>query len=735
MQPNRLGPKAASGRRRAAEGMAVLVLVAMILMGRMPPAASAAAADFSFIQVSDVHISPRPAGARAEAVRGGDTLRWLCAEAARPQVQQPYNITAPPPSFVMVTGDITEYGVIAETWSDVERAFGCLPCKWFVIPGNHDSTWTSMNHILRRRHGGDSYSFDQAGCHFVAMNSTSPQEPLPCLDRRTLNWLRADLGKVKPGTPVFLFMHHPLYTTEFAAPYEQLLLLDAVAGHRIVVILDGHGHHPTPGKYENIDRVMGGSTYGPNAGCNIISVVGGVLRISYRFHGDKPPEAKLEKRLADTGPMCEIDITSPSPASPIAAGRPVAVAARIQARGTRVTGVKFDVDGEEKKARPLAHKADGCRGEFDAGGLAPGWHFLRLAVADDGKRTWHRAAAFEVLPPATGPVPATVRRHLHDAGVKAAPLALDDRIIVADTAGVVTAFDRAFKPAWQFRTTGEVLNTPVPSGDLLLFGSGDGKVYALRAGTGGKAWQYEAAGPVFAQPVIRDGVAYVGDAEGHIHAVRVKDGRKMWAARHAEFTIEAAGTIVDDTFVVGAWDGWVYAVRLADGSLKWKQRCPTGQSGQPSRYFAAADCPPAVAGNRLFIADRGYFLGLYQPDGKYIRQLQKNVSAVAASEDGRFIYARSLDDGLTKYDAEGAVVWKADVPLGRFPIPPTERTGKVYVCSNRGELNVLDAKDGKALWRYQVSPQLHVMAGVGVDSRGAACTADMDGRIVVVEGR
>lgn len=693
--------------------------------------------DFCFLQISDVHIEPRPAGVpRHAGGRSVDTLKWVCAEAAKPQAQPPYNLTAPIPAFVIVTGDLTEYGVTGETWSDVESYLKPLPCPFYVVPGNHDNTWTAMLQIMRRKHGSDSYSFDKFGCHFVGINTAAPQEPVACLDRRTLNWLRTDLARVKADTPVFLFMHHPLTVKEFADPYEQLRLLDVLEGHHVAVILDGHGHGVTGGKWENIDRVMGGSTFDGNAGYNIISVMNGVLHISYHFQAaDKPAQALLEKTLSALEPTCDIDIVSPATSKPVAVGSPARVEVRIKTSDLQIASAKFDVDADEKCGGDLTQAANAYHGTLDPKPLLPGWHFLRATVTDDAKRKWQRAVAFEVTLPGASSSEWATRHHQHDAGIKAAPVLVNDLVIAVDTGGEVTAFDRTFKRKWQFRTGGEILASPAVAGHLLVFGSGDGKVYGVTAQSGKKVWEYSAAAPVYGQPVIKGDVAYVGDNEGYVHAINVKNGKKVWSVKHSPFSMEAAGTICDDAFCLGSWDGLVYAVRLADGTLKWKQHGPTGQTGSKSRYYAPADCPPVLAGGKLFITDRGYKLGLYQSDGKFVRELQKNCSAVGLSEDGKSVYARTLGDGLTKYGADGSVVWKRDIPLGRFPIQPTERGGKVYVCSNRGTLSILDAKDGKVLWQYQVAPQLHVMAGVAVDEHGVAYTADMDGGLIAVGPR
>ena len=54
------------------------------------------------------------------------------------------------------------------------------------------------------------------------------------------------------------------------------------------------------------------------------------------------------------------------------------------------------------------------------------------------------------------------------------------------------AVDRADgKPAWTFRTRGRVDSSPVLAGDRLVFGSEDGRLYVLDAGTGQETWSYE----------------------------------------------------------------------------------------------------------------------------------------------------------------------------------------------------------------------------------------------------
>lgn len=726
----------------ALPAVAAVLLAVATSVGAAPASAKpdAVSRGFCFIQVSDIHIDPHPSGATVGADgRSVNTIAWVCGEAGKPQSQAPYGVTAPPPAFVIATGDLTEYGVIGQTWADFERDFASLPCPLFVVPGNHDNTWTPMYQIMRRRHHGDCYSFDRNGCHFVGLNSASPQEPVPSLDRRVLEWLHADLAKVAPGTPVFLFYHHPLTSDEFASPYEKLRLLDVLDGHNVVLMLDGHGHGVNHGTWENIDRVMGGSTFGPNTGYNVISIENNTLRVAYRYRDDKKPMAALlEKPLEPATPPLRIHIDAPSvdtasgvATSPSADGR-LAIRVRANAGPHHVTNVEANIQGQGAKPKALDKAAGDWRGVIDVGAMTPGRYALIVTAKDDGGRTGQRATVFDV-PPRQAPI--AVRRHQHAAGFKAGALVYQGLVIIGDTAGVVTAFDRELKPVWHVETGGEVLSTPTAAGDRVVFGSGDGNVYAVAAKDGAPLWRYPARAPVYATAVVHDGIAYVGDNEGVVHAVRVADGKPVWSKNVAEYSIESAGTLVGDTLWVGAWDGFVYGVATADGTVRFKPRCPTGEVQSKSRYFGAADCPPALAGKRVFIADRGYRLGAYKPDGTFDRVLREKVSGVGASPDGRFVFARTLDDRLCKYDASGEMVWEQKVSAGRFPIAPAVQGDRVYVCSNDGLLSAFDAADSSPLWTYRVAPGLPVMAAVAVDDRGVAYVADMDGGLTAVGPR
>ncbi len=721
----------------------VLFLAAVLAARAAGPAAGGERLeDFCFLHISDIHVNPRPAGTPENAADPHlEPLAWVCRQAAEVQPAAPGGPPLMKPAFVWATGDLTEYGVIGSTWAAFEAAFAGLPVKLYVVPGNHDNTWTAMLHVMRQRHGGDHYAFDRFGCRFLAIDSATPQEPVPSIEQRTLTWLAGELKNTPPDRPVFLFMHHPLHTGEFAKPYEQLRLLETLGGHNVALVLMGHGHNVVHERWNTLDSVMGGSTYGPNAGCGVVAVRDGQLRVIYRFRDEnRPPKLVLEKPLVPQ-PVPGLRIVSPAVT---ATGRDLPKADRrhltvtAETTGEAAAEVTATVDDRESSTAglaPVRREADIERfeGRVPLTGLVAGMHFLKVTAAFAGHRI-DRAGEFLLESPNS---PVRARRIRLEAGIKAAPVIVGDEVIVATTAGrlMKVNFDGGTPRAREFHDAGvEILHAPAPAGERLYLSAAEKGVRCL--GPDGRVlWTCDLGAPVYGTPAVAGEFVYAGDLAGAVHAIERQTGRKAWSRTHASFSIEQPLTLHDGVLYFGAWDGLLYAVNAADGTLKWKQPGPAAQSGEAkykSRYYAPGDCPPVVAGDRLFVCDRARFLGCYGLDGTYLGQVAVQTAAVGPGSDGRGVLARGENDGITRYDAGGKAVWSQPVAAGRFPAAPVEAGGRVAICSNRGRLTLLDASDGRVVAEYQVTPDLHVMAPAVMDASGRVVVAGMDGSVTQV---
>jgi outer membrane protein assembly factor BamB len=693
--------------------------------------------DFCFLQVSDIHINPQPVGAPdpGPGDRSIQELAWFRGAAAKPQVLGPSGITTPVPSFVIATGDLTEYGAIHKTWDNFEALFKPLPLPLYVTPGNHDNTWTPIEHIMRARHGGDHYSFDQFGCHFASINTATPSDPVPSIEARTLNWLRHDLADVDAPTPVFIFCHHPLSSGEFATPHEQLRLLEVLRGHNVVLLLMGHGHTARHQRWGPLDSVMGGETFRKNVGYNVISVIDGVLRVVYRYRDPaRGVELLLEKPIQRPrlpkmtimkpgGAGVDVCHTGALPVAAKVAGAPPKTIVASLDGGDRIVDLKPTGSGG-RESGPF-------EGILSLEDELPGYHFIRV-TAEFGKATLDQARQVQYVP-ADAQVYGQRVAELA-AGVKGQPLIAGKEIIVATTAGQVfkgPGSDLAKKGSPLFEAGVEILHVPALADDRLYLSAAEKGVLALGL-DGHTIWRCPVGAVVYGTPAVDDEYVYVGDLEGTVHAIERQRGQLIWSQHHAQYSIEQPLCLHSGVLYFGAWDGFVYALNAADGTLRWKRGGPASYRAEgkyKSRYYAPGDCSPLVIGDALFVVDRAYIFGSYSLAGEYRGEIADQVAAIGPSADGNGVLARGLTRGLTRYNGRGEALWNSPAEAGRFPIAPTEAGGKVYVCSNHGLLSAHDAASGAILWRYQVTPRLPVMAPVAADEEGNVYVAGMDGTV------
>lgn len=190
----------------------VFVIASLIGLARAPQADS-----FTFLHVSDTHLSPANA-ARLERVR------QIAVERK--------------PAFVFITGDLVQDALrVAEA-----EARGCFELyvktiATFPVPvrsvlGNHDifgverdASGVSVDHPLygkkmfRHYLGPDYYSFDHGRVHFVVLDTVDVEDTkyYGHVDADQLAWLERDLAKLPNGATVVAVTHIPLVTGALAA--------------------------------------------------------------------------------------------------------------------------------------------------------------------------------------------------------------------------------------------------------------------------------------------------------------------------------------------------------------------------------------------------------------------------------------------------------------------------------------------------------------------------------------
>lgn len=671
--------------------------------------------DFSFAQTSDDHNEP--------------LAPVTISEFANPQPieLQPYKITAPAVSFVMDTGDMTEFGGHA-AYLKYMSFFSGVKIPHYLCVGNHDGTWRSLTYEVRQLFGAPYYSFDKSGCHFVVLDSAGFQHPLPSIGPEQLVWLKKDLEKTGKDVPIFIALHHPLDTKEFASPYDVDRLLDVIRPYNVMVIMYGHGHSATHGVFQGVDVVQGGSTYGPGpAGYQVYSVVGGILRVAYKDQG-KPvaTKAMLEKPIAPPAKRYP-KITIASPEENGTYRGQLSVKAWVGLGKGDVKGAVGEIDGSDKF--DLALKSGGSfEGPAALDKLSAGAHYMKLTFTGQDGANYTRSTCFYV----ESANPKVRWRVNMDTASKTTPTVSDSLVLIGGYDGSVRAYDvKSGKLKWQVQTGGAIAGQILLQGDKVYVGSEDRMLYCLTAAKGRQVWKFEAEEPIYSMPVSDGKAIYFGCGSGAFYSVDIATGKQVWKNSDATYNIEIKPFLFDGKVYYGAWDKFIYCVNTADGKLVWKHIGQGSSHGGGAVYYSPADCGPVVCKGVVFTADRKYECSLSESATGNVISALESVAAVGLSMDGQFVYLRRTNSKLDKVDSTGKVVWSAEVPVGIVPAAPTEAGGIVYVCGNRGTVSAVSASDGKVLWQYDSTPSLYVLAGVGA-SDSTAYVVGTDGSLTAL---
>lgn len=682
---------------------------------------------FSFFHFSDTHISPRPRGMpRNENGRSLKTLQWFAKRTREPVVQTPYGIEAGLPAFTIHTGDVLEFGPVGHAWHDFETAVSNVACPICLVPGNHDNTWGEINHLIKGPYGKDSYSFDYGGCHFLCINSSGLLDPLPCLERRTLDWIESNLAGVSSETPLFIAMHHPLSgDAGYASEFDKLRLWRLLHGHRVALIFDGHWHTVHCQKWQGIDRVNGGATFGKHTGYNSVTLIQDSLRVVFEYHKkplDRPKSVPLlEKSLRNLAPISCVVFSLPDRVS---YGHNLSLA--VPALSSEVRG-KAWIDDSRERAQCLTKSCDAHSAELSTDGFCPGWHYVTVRVLDSHGNSTDGAERFKLSPPRD----ATYRVYETNinAGVTTQPVVQDNFICVAGTSGKMCGFTGHLEPLWAFDAHTQVVHSLAHFEDKVLVGDIEGVVHCIHMADGRPLWQKALGAPLYAAATIRDGVAYFLDGSGCCHAVCCIAGEVKWSKQVTQFCFESKPLILGNKLIAAAWDGFIYSIDRHSGNVDWSSWCPKGQKDTMSRYYSAADCALTGCDGMLYACDRGWVLGQYSSRGQFQKVLGEDVSGVSVGKDSCSIFVKMLDNRLLRMDTSGQVDWEAEVVSGRAPTPPVVIGNHVVVLSDTGILTALDASTGARQIEYSISPRLYCLSGIGTDGLRKIVAADMDGLI------
>lgn len=259
--------------------------------------------------------------------------------------------------------------------------------------------------------------------------------------------------------------------------------------------------------------------------------------------------------------------------------------------------------------------------------------------------------------------------------VTSTPAVAGGRVYVVSYDGKLYALDAGTGVvAWTFRTGGErrfaarhlhgfapdaesmpdpfdvYLSSPAVWRDLVLFGSGDGHVYALDAGTGRLRWSFLTGDVVHASPAVANGIVYIGSWDGWLYALDAAKGTLVWKLRtgqdediHNQVGFQSSAAVVDGVVYVGCRDAHLYAVDARTGARRWAY----------STGGAWVIASPAVVAGRVYFGtgDSRRFIALDARTGAAVASWAFNWYLFASPAlAGGMAYVPGWDGKLTAID-------------------------------------------------------------------------------------
>ena len=585
----------------------------------------------TFVHLSDTHIG---SGTGAEDLRR--TVKDINDNAT---VQ-----------FVVITGDITEFGADAEIRL-AKQILDSLNKPWYIIPGNHDGNWSESGaNTFKQVFQSETFLFKAGKYVFLGTHCGPNMRMGPGqIPRENIVWLDSVLHTIPDSTPLIFLNHYP----QDSALNNWYEAIDRLRQKNIQLILCGHGHSNRQLNFEGIPAVMGRSNLRAKAdtgGYNIVTI-----KDDKATYEEKTPGGKLKPVWAT------VQLHDRVINDPVKYPRP-SYAVNDSFPGVKEKWVfqdASDIGSGTAVARDLVVVTN-TNGEIVA------------LKRKNGKPAWKFKTAGKIYS-----IPAIAK----------------DVVVTGSSDGYIYGLSLTNgKQIWKLQTGKAVLGNPVIQGDTVFVGSSDGIFRAIHLKDGRLLWSFnEVIGFVVTRPVIYNNRIYFGCWNNDFYCLELNTGSLVWKWNNGSgnrmyspaacFPVAAYNRI----FIV-APDRYMTVLDAGNGTVIWRKQDPAirvresmGLSGDSSLIFVKAM--------------EGYVYGISTTATNMESAWKANVSLgyeicpTAIVEHSGIVYVPTQSGVVVALDRKsGNVLWKHKIsnclvtnllPVGKQELLVTTMDGKV----------------------------------------------------------
>jgi outer membrane protein assembly factor BamB/predicted MPP superfamily phosphohydrolase len=553
-------------------------------------------------------------------------------------------------SFVLISGDVTEYGS-REQFRLAKEILDGLALPYHVLPGNHDTKWSESGGTdFGRFWGQDRFSFEIDGFRFIGLH----QGPLMKMGDghwapQDVRWLKRTLRRLHYRTqPVIFLTHYPL--DDGIANW--FVVLDLLKQYNIQAILCGHGHSNRKLFFEGIPGVMGRSclhTAKSGAGYNLVEVKDGRMTFSERITRQETKPSWHSVALRKTNSRSS-NSGWPRPDFAINEHYPL-----VRERWTYQAGYTIAGSPAVWNDRVIIGDTSGA---------------IRALSIDTGRPIW---------------------KFKTGNAVSATPAVGLDLVICPSTDGIIYALNAANgKAVWRFVTKRPIVASPAIASGVIYIGSSEDKFRALDLATGQLRWQFAGLkGFIETKPLLDEDKVVFGAWDQHLYALDRRTGKLIWTWKGDQpgtlYSPAACWPVAGHgkVFIV-APDRRMTAIDSATGSQVWRTaddrvRESIGLSKDGSRFYVREMNDFFHAFSTTSTAPEE----LWRTNGQFGYDIN---SAMLIEKDGVVFYGTKNGLLLAIDSASGTILWKHRVgvallntvlPLSASQVVTTDFDGKV----------------------------------------------------------
>jgi len=287
-----------------------------------------------------------------------------------------------------------------------------------------------------------------------------------------------------------------------------------------------------------------------------------------------------------------------------------------------------------------------------------------------------------------------------------------NRVYAAGHKGDVEAFDlNSGRTLWHTRLKAPLAGGTAASGELMLIGSSDGRLFALNAADGKVRWEVRVNGEVLAPPAISERLIALRTGDGKLRGLSPADGHELWSQEQQVPRLSLRGTarpvIVGDTVLCGFDNGKVMAVNGNDGSVQWEATVTPPHGRTELERLSDIDSALLVAGQNVYAVGFQGRVAMLALDTGQIWWSHEMSSYRGMSLDEEALYVSTAEGEVVALRARtGAEIWRQSALLHRGLSAPASLEDAIVVADAQGYVHWLDKGSGALAARASVGKRV-----------------------------